>query len=166
VRIGFNYLSLITDAYSRKIVGHCLYPTLQAIGSLKALDIALGQWTSCGDWSLIHHSDKGIQYCCQQYVRTLEDRKIRISMGSTPYENAIAERINETVKEEFSGNKIYDNYEEARIDIEEIVRIYNQRRPHSSIDYLTPETAHASEGVLQRRWKSYPSRRTRRPPLS
>jgi transposase InsO family protein len=155
VQGGFNYLSLITDAYSRKIVGYCLHTTLEAAGCIIALEMALEQWNPLGDWTLIHHSDKGIQYCSLHYVLMLETRKIRISMGSSPYENAIAERINETVKEEFSANKIYSNYLEAKSDIDQIVRIYNERRPHASVDYLTPGQAHDEKGELARRWKSY-----------
>jgi transposase InsO family protein len=163
VRGGFNYLSLITDGYSRKVVGYCLYPTLEATGSAQALEMAFSQWADPGDRNLIHHSDKGIQYCSQRYVRMLEQHKVRISMGSSPYENPIAERINETVKEEFWANKVYENHQEASKDIDEIIRIYNQKRPHASVDYLTPEKAHDATGVLRRRWKSYSSWRMRKP---
>src|SRR6185312_5690015 len=156
LRSGFSYLSLITDAYSRKIVGHCLHPTLHTQGCEGALILALDQWTSLGDWTLIHHSDKGTQYCSKQYVDTLMKRKIRISMGTGPSENAIAERVNGTIKEEFRPGKVYDSYLDAKLDIDQIVRVYNERRPHASIDYLTPDSAHNMQGTLPKRWKAYP----------
>jgi len=91
---GFAYLSLVTDAYSRKIVGFCESETLSAVGSLKALSMAL---KACQDTSeLIHHSDRGEQYCCQEYVSLLKNNNIQISMTQSgdPLENAIAERVN------------------------------------------------------------------------
>jgi transposase InsO family protein len=163
LRSGFSYLSLITDAYSRKIVGHCLHPTLHAEGCEQALIVALAQWTNLGEWTLIHHSDKGTQYCSKKYVDMLMKRKIRISMGTGPAENAIAERINGTIKEEFRPGKVYDNYLDAKMDIDQIVRIYNEQRPHSSIDYLTPDSAHNREGILPKRWKTYPPKWRDRP---
>lgn len=90
----FAYLSLITDAYSRKVVGFYLSQTLEATGSIKALQMAL---KGCADTSnLIHHSDRGVQYCCSDYVKLLEDHSMQISMteNGDPLENAIAERVN------------------------------------------------------------------------
>jgi putative transposase len=90
---GFNYLSLITDAYSRKIVGHCLYPTLEAIGCIGALEMAIQSRNK--DCKLMHHSDRGIQYCSYNYVELLKMNLITISMtqSGSPYENALAERV-------------------------------------------------------------------------
>src|SRR6185312_12994085 len=87
---------------------------------------------------------------------TLMKRKIRISMGTGPSENAIAERVNGTIKEEFRPGKVYDSYLDAKLDIDQIVRVYNERRPHASIDYLTPDSAHNMQGTLPKRWKAYP----------
>ncbi|PRD54594.1 hypothetical protein C5749_14210 [Sphingobacterium gobiense] len=97
---GFAYLSIVTDAYSHRIIGYCLHPTLHSDGPINALLMAS---TSKMQGTLIHHSDRGVQYCCQQYIQTLESFGIRISMteNSDPYENAIAERINGILKTEF-----------------------------------------------------------------
>lgn len=154
---GFCYLSLITDAYSRKIMGYCLYPTLEAIGCIKALEMALTGKPNPTVYPLIHHSDGGIQYCSYRYIEILKENHMEISMAKSPYENAIAERINGTVKNEFEVVPMYKSYRAAKLDIPKIVTIYNQKRPHSSIDYLTPEQAHLKEGPIKRRWKSYHS---------
>lgn len=153
---GFAYLSLITDAYSRMIIGHCLYPTLETEGCLIALQAALKSRNSTNKPGLIHHSDKGVQYCCSRYVELLENEEIAISMANNPYENAIAERINSTIKNEFDFGRVYKDFEEAKQDIDKIVNIYNSKRPHASINYLTPAAAHGEQGELKRRWKSYP----------
>jgi putative transposase len=110
----FCYLSLVTDAYSRKIVGYCLYPSLKAEGPLLALDMALQQYS--GNGRLIHHSDRGSQYCCHQYTALLQENGIRISMTEKgdPYENAIAERVNGILKAEFQLDNEFDNFEQAR----------------------------------------------------
>lgn len=110
---GFSYLSLITDAFSRKVVGHCLYPTLEAIGCLEALVLALQ--TRNKDCKLIHHSDRGIQYCAAAYVEKLNDHNVGISMtqSGSPYENALAERMNGILKNEFYPRRIYQNHKEG-----------------------------------------------------
>lgn len=151
---GFSYLSLVTDAYSRKIVGYCLYPTLQKEGPSQALDMALkgrAQRSSL----LIHHSDRGIQYCSDAYTSLLQNEHISISMTEKgdPYENAIAERVNGILKTEFGLDKCFDNYEAATAHVDNIVTIYNQHRPHSSCNYLTPEQAHQQRGKMVMRWR-------------
>ena len=150
----FAYLSLITDAYSRKIVGFYLSETLSADGCIKALQMALKNNPQLG--RLIHHSDRGSQYCCADYVSILDKHFVKISMTQSgdPLENAIAERVNGILKDELL-EKIYINYQEAKQAIAAAISIYNYQRPHSSIDMLTPVEAHLREGELKRRWKNY-----------
>lgn len=156
---GFAYLSLITDAYSRKIVGFYLSPDLSAEGCIRALEMALrNNKEDLG--RLIHHSDRGSQYCCSDYVGILNDNFIRISMtqNGDPKENAIAERVNGILKDELL-EKSYTNYGQAVKGISVAISIYNHQRPHGSIDYLMPVEAHFRSGELKRRWKNYYSRK-------
>ncbi|WP_107809987.1 DDE-type integrase/transposase/recombinase [Elizabethkingia sp. YR214] len=112
---GFSYLSLITDVYSRKIVGHALHPTLEAAGCIEALIIAVSERKKESSFTLIHHSDRGIQYCSRGYIEILQRESIAISMTQTgnPYENALAERMNGIIKNEFFPKRIYQNHKEA-----------------------------------------------------
>jgi putative transposase len=152
---GFCYLSIVTDAYSRKIVGYCLHPTLGSQGAINALVMAIKQ--SKGRESLIHHSDRGIQYCCSDYVRLLEHYQIRISMteNGDPYENAIAERVNGILKAEFNLYRTFTSLIEATQAVDQAVQKYNHIRPHSSCDFLTPVAAHEQNGLLRKRWRAY-----------
>lgn len=150
----FCYLSLVTDAYSRKIVGYCLYPNLKKEGSLQALDMALN--TLKGKHvSLIHHSDRGLQYCCTDYTERLERNKIRISMTEKgdPYENAIAERVNGILKCEFALDRDFESIEAAGKAVDQAIEAYNHLRPHASCNYMTPAQAHLGYGVLPMKWK-------------
>jgi len=151
---GFAYLSLITDAYSRKIVGFYLSKDLSAEGCIRALEMALDNNPVLG--RLIHHSDRGSQYCCSDYVKILNDNFIKISMtqNGDPRENAIAERVNGILKDELL-EKLHLNYKEAVRNVSIAISIYNHQRPHGSIDYLTPIEAHFRSGKLKRRWKNY-----------
>lgn len=153
---GFAYLSLITDLYSKKIMGYYVNSTLETTGPLEALKMALKN-RSHPDSLLIHHSDHGIQYCCHEYVSVLERNQIQISMSArgNPYENATAERVNGILKSEFYLDRYFRNLAEVRFVVKDTVRIYNNLRPHASCDYLTPDQAHAREGVLKKRWKNY-----------
>ncbi|MFA6401293.1 MAG: IS3 family transposase [Salinivirgaceae bacterium] len=156
---GFAYLSLITDAYSRKIVGFYLSVGLSAEGCIRALEMALrNNKDDLG--RLIHHSDRGSQYCCSDYVGILNDNFIRISMtqNGDPRENAIAERVNGILKDELL-EKSYANYGQAVKCISVAISIYNHQRPHGSIDYLMPIEAHFRSGELKRRWKNYYSKK-------
>ncbi len=148
----FGYLSLVTDAYSRKIVGYCLYASLKAEGPLQALDMALGQYNGKGQ--LIHHSDRGCQYCCNLYTQRLEQNNIAISMTEKgdPYENAIAERVNGILKDEFGLDTNFSSFEQALEAVDKAVQIYNHVRPHASCNYLTPQQAHQQQGALKQRW--------------
>jgi transposase InsO family protein len=159
VEDGFSYLSLITDAYSRKIVGFYLSPDLSSEGCIRALKMALKN--NKGNLGrLIHHSDRGSQYCCSDYVGILNNNFIRISMtqNGDPRENAIAERVNGILKDELF-EKTYLNYGQAVKGISVAISIYNHQRPHGSIDYLMPVEAHFRSGELKRRWKNYYSKK-------
>lgn len=150
---GFVYLSLITDAYSKKIVGWCLWPSLSSEGALNALKMAVSaEGARAG---LIHHSDRGIQYCCNDYVNYLKGAKIDISMteNGDPYENAIAERINGILKDEYELAETFSDYQSALEAVKTAVYKYNNKRPHRSVDMLFPIDAHEQKGLLKKHWK-------------
>jgi putative transposase len=153
---GFAFLSLITDMYSKKIVGYCLYPTLEANGCLIALSRAIELKTGSLK-NLIHHSDRGIQYCCDDYTSMLQINNITISMtqNGDPYENAVAERVNGILKYELSLVEDFRSFEHAQSQVEHSITTYNTLRPHSSCGYLTPEQAHLSKEPLTKIWKNY-----------
>lgn len=149
----FAYLSIITDAYSRKIVGYCLYPTLHSEGVIQAFLMA-SKNVKRELYNLIHHSDRGVQYCSANYVEQLNAHRIKISMteNGDPYENAIAERVNGILKTEFELGKPFKDFNEAMHTIDEAIRKYNELRPHLSCNYLTPAVAHQREGALSQSW--------------
>ena len=159
VEQGFYYLSFITDAYSRKIVGYHVGSSLEVAESLKALKMALsGRRNS--EWkanTLIHHSDRGIQYCSNKYVKLLQDNKIRISMtqDADPRDNAIAERINGIIKGEYLEGLSIKSLNQAKYWLKEKVRLYNQDRPHQSVSGLSPDFVHQSGAAVVRKWKNY-----------
>ena len=140
---GFNYLHLITDAYSKRIVGFELSDNLKAESTINALKMAL-KGRKYPDRKLTHHSDRGLQYCSDDYVQILIDNDIAISMteNSDPYENAIAERVNGILKHEFSIGDGFKNHLMALHEIKKSIYIYNHKRPHRSCEMLTPEKAH------------------------
>ena len=153
---GFIYLSLITDAYSKKIVGYHLSQHLKAQGCLIALEKAIAYLSQSGErQSLIHHSDRGIQYCCEPYVSLLQENNIRISMTQTgsPYDNAIAERVNGILKTELGLEQIFTGYSAAVPVVHKAIDAYNRLRPHMSLGYLTPDQAHHSTQNLFKKWK-------------
>jgi transposase InsO family protein len=154
----FAYLSLITDAYSRKIVGFHLSASLAAEGCVIALKMALSNNPQLG--RLIHHSDRGTQYCCADYVSILEKHSVKISMTQSgdPLENSLAERVNGILKDELL-EKQYLSLKQAEQAVSVAISTYNHLRPHSSVDMLTPIEAHLREGKLKRRWKNYYSKR-------
>lgn len=153
---GFVYLSLVTDQYSKKIMGYYVHDTLERYGPLKALEMALKNRVHM-DVKLIHHSDQGIQYCCKDYIEFLEYNQIIISMSSkgNPYENAVAERVNGILKAEFYLDRTFKSIAQVNSVLKEVIPVYNTKRPHASNDYLTPEQAHMQVGVLKKRWKNY-----------
>jgi len=149
---GFCYLSLITDACSRKITGYCLYPDLRKEGPVQALEMALADVDDTK--KLIHHSDRGVQYCCHHYTTILQCKGISISMteNGDPYENAIAERINGILKQEFGLDRKFGSFNEAKDAVDRAIQIYNQVRPHASCNYQTPDQAHQQQGRLPMKW--------------
>ena len=157
---GFCYLSLITDAYSRKIVGWCLWENLKRDGTVRALQMALGSLAGGKAKGLIHHSDRGLQYCSREYTDILDDAGAAISMTekSDPYENAIAERVNGILKGEFGLDDGFGDYELALAAVQKAIETYNNQRPHASCNYLTPEQAHQREGKLKSKWRKNESK--------
>lgn len=157
---GFVYLSLVTDQYSKKIMGYHVHLTLEANGPLEALKMALAARRYQGSSNLIHHSDRGIQYCCEEYIGVLKSNGIQISMSKrgNPYENAIAERVNGILKTEFYLDRFFRNILQVQQVVQDVVTVYNTQRPHASCDYMTPDQAHRCQGVLKKRWKKYQHR--------
>ena len=153
---GYRYLSLVTDAYSKKIMGYQLSPNLSVDGPLKALMMAIRARTFKSD--LIHHSDRGLQYCSAEYIKCLSDNHITVSMtqNGDPYENAIAERMNGILKYEFLLADGFKDESIAAKTIVQSVNIYNTERPHLTWDMLTPEQAHNRNGLPLRKWNKKP----------
>lgn len=136
-----SYLSLVTDAVSRKIMGYHLSTDLKTEGVIKALQMAIGGRNFAG--ALIHHSDRGLQYCSEDYQQVLSKHGIKTSMtdGYDCYQNALAERVNGILKEEFLIHT-YQNNEQAAKIISQSIYIYNNQRPHLSLNYKTPNQVH------------------------
>ena len=135
---GFCYLALITDMHSRKIVGYDLSDSLELKGCVRALNKAIYQAKDIKQ--LIHHSDRGIQYCSNQYTQILKRKKIDISMTEENhcYENAMAERVNGILKDEFYLDQTFDNVAHAKRAAKNAINLYNEIRLHLSLDYKTP----------------------------
>lgn len=153
----YLYVSLITDAYSHKIVGYYLSNTLESIGTMKALQMALKELPVELTEPLIHHSDRGAQYCSENYVKLLQDKRIQISMteNGDPLENAIAERVNGILKEEYLSHYQTSTEAEAGRLLQEAIKLYNEQRPHFSISLLTPDFVHKQTVKTERLWKNY-----------
>jgi transposase InsO family protein len=163
------YISFITDAYSRKIVGYHLAENLHAEQTVKALKMALSGLKRHPDIQehLIHHSDRGSQYCSFSYVNLLKKRNIEISMTQSgdPLENATAERVNGIIKDEYLLNYQCNNINDARKQLDIAVSLYNKERPHSSIGNLTPELVHSQyhqieNEKIKKLWKNYYSKKS------
>lgn len=140
---GFLYLSLITDAFSRKIVGYHAGDTLETVGCLNALDMAV---KSVNGERPLHHSDRGSQYCSHLYTGELRKHGMDISMTEENhcYENAMAERVNGILKQEYYLGSTFKKKDQALIAIKQAINLYNTRRPHLSLKYKTPEAVHQS----------------------
>ena len=158
IRIGerFGFLSLITDGYSRRIVGYKLFRDLSARGCVAALKMAISGNPSRE--GLIHHSDRGVQYSSSEYVQLLGKARISMTENGDPLENAIAERVNGILKDELLKPQ-YDTFKEAREAVDTAVEIYNHLRPHSSIENMVPAEANTRSGEIKRLWKNYYSKR-------
>lgn len=150
----FCYLSIITDAYSHKIVGYKLHPTLESAGPIDALMMAGKDPKRKKD--LIHHSDRGTQYCCNDYVSMIQSMGIQLSMteGGDPYENPIAERVNGILKYEHGLIATFSSIEKAHLAVDDAIHKYNEVRLHDSCGRLTPKAAHDLKGVLEKRWRN------------
>lgn len=153
---SFVYLSLITDTYSHQIMGYQVQSDLSADGCIGALKMALSKRTT-PLLPLIHHSDRGSQYCSKSYVDILKGSKVAISMtqSGSPYDNAIAERINGILKSEFQIEQNKGSMAELKLTIAKVIDVYNKIRPHDSCESLTPEQAHLRTGILGKNWKNY-----------
>ena len=129
---------------------------MEAKNAIKALNMALSQ-LPISEKETIHHSDRGGQYCSYAYVKVLTKNKIKISMTESgdPRENAIAERVNGILKEEWLNDLDLQDLLHADQEISRVIQIYNSLRPHCSVDMLTPNRAHDRQGVLPRHWKNY-----------
>jgi putative transposase len=155
----WGYLSLITDAYSRKILGYCFRTDMSVLGCLQALQMALNN-RQYPRQPLTHHSDRGSQYCSAAYVQLLKDNDIAISMteNGSPYENALAERVNGIIKNEFNLYESRFDFDATSNLITSSIDAYNYVRPHSSCNLLTPQQAHEQKEPLTQRWKDYPKK--------
>jgi transposase InsO family protein len=150
----FCFLSLITDAYSRRITGWKLGSTLEYVHTLKALEMAI-ETSGHPLEGLIHHSDRGGHYAHETYISLLRRHGVRSSMtrSGDPPDNAMAERVNGIVKQECLHLKTFRTIEQVQSALEQYIDFYNSRRPHASIDFLTPVEAEQRQGPLRNRWK-------------
>jgi len=151
---NFSYLSLVTDAYSKKLMGWSLRNSLTMEGPLDALRMALAN-RKYPDRELIHHSDRGIQYCSRPYIKLLRKNEIAISMTQTgdPYDNILAERMNNTVKNELLEGSGLGTLHSGNRKLGKLIRAYNSGRPHWSLDFRTPNEVHALDLKVKKRWK-------------
>ena len=157
---GFMYLYLITDAYSKQIMGWELSDNLKTINAIRALKMALNN-RKYPERELIHHSDRGFQYCNPSYIEVLEKNDIKISMTSKydPYENAVAERVNGILKTEYEIGEGFIGEKDAKREIKYAIWLYNTDRPHLSCHGMVPAEAHMKENYKLKRWsKLFPSR--------
>ena len=153
----FAYISLVTDTYSHKIIGYHVAETLEVVHSLKALQMAINSTGSPGEYETTHHSDRGVQYCCAEYVSLLNDNAIRISMTEKgdPLENSIAERVNGIIKGEYLTQHRFKSIVELEAKLKEVISLYNNERPHLSCSMLAPGIVHEQDIPVERKWKNY-----------
>lgn len=153
----FCYLSLVTDAYTKEIIGYCVGDTLGSCYTVEALEMAIGRITEIEVQGLIHHSDRGVQYASADYIAILRHNGILPSMTETgnPKDNAIAERVNGIIKNELLQGMYFRSIEEVRKAVAAAVYFYNNERPHMSLNMLTPVQAGQMEGPLKKKWISY-----------
>ena len=149
------YLSIVTDAYSKQIMGFYVANNLNTESSLKALNMAIRQRKN-KQLPLIHHSDRGLQYCADDYQELLTKNKIQCSMtqNSDPYENAVAERINGILKQEFMIDKYHQDLSIMKEVVRNAIIIYNQKRPHYSNHMLTPVLMHLQNKIAMKTYKT------------
>lgn len=149
-----SYLHLITDAYSKQIMGYELCKDMEASSTLKALQMAIRN-RQYPQLELIHHSDRGLQYCSKVYVDHLAKNGIQISMteNGDPYENAIAERMNGILKDEFGLGEKLGDLQDVLYQTRQSIHIYNHLRPHQSCNYMTPLQMHQQQSIVIKKWK-------------
>lgn len=152
VGASYCYLHLLTDAYSRRIVGYNVSTDLSSIHTLQALKDAIKGRQYKG--KLIHHSDRGLQYCSTAYVNQLQASKIMISMteDGSPYDNALAERINGILKDEFGLDENFEDVKQLNLQVQQAIYLYNEKRPHMSCKMLTPNQMHRQRKIKPKRW--------------
>lgn len=150
---GNEYLHLITDAYSKQIMGYELSNDLKASSTIKALQRALKSRKY--SHPLIHHSDRGLQYCSTEYTGLLKANNISISMTEQydPYENAVAERVNGILKDEFGLDRIFKSNQELHQQLQQSIYAYNHLRPHLSLQMMTPIKAHDQSEITLKKWR-------------
>jgi transposase InsO family protein len=151
---SYGYLHLITDAYSKRIMGYKLSDSMESSNTTQALQMALKHRQYSG--ALIHHSDRGLQYSSKEYTALLKTQGIRISMtqDGSPYDNAIAERLNGILKQEFGLEESFEDLKQTEDQVKEGVRLYNFRRPHLSNHYLTPYEMHQQSKLRPKTWEN------------
>jgi transposase InsO family protein len=151
------YISFVSDAYSHKILGYQVAATLETVHCKDALQMALRSLQNKEGHFIIHHSDRGVQYCSQMYVQLLEQHHIAISMTQSgdPRENAIAERINGIIKEEYLNHHHFKTQQEVEEKLQQAVNLYNEHRPHMSCSMLTPAIVHQHNLPVTKQWKNY-----------
>ena len=149
------YLHLLTDAYSKQIMGYELCTDMEASSTSKALLMGLKNRTY-PDSELMHHSDRGSQYCSAEYTKILKTNNIKISMteNGDPYENAVAERINGILKTEFGLGEKLPDIKQAKHQTKQSINIYNTQRPHYSCTYETPQTMHTQQKITVRTYRN------------
>lgn len=167
------YITFITDAYSHRIVGYNLAESLEAVECAKALQMALTNLERENQLRagfplvrLIHHSDRGLQYCSKEYIRLLNKHDIQISMTESgdPLENPVAERVNGILKEEYLDTLEIKSVKESDAYLHKAIALYNGERPHMSISNYTPDKVHFAENPIEvkRKWRNYYGNKKRR----
>lgn len=154
VESGFVYLHLVTDAYSKQIMGYCVSPGMASTSTTEALRMALAKRKY--NEALIHHSDRGLQYCSSGYVNVLNKNGISISMtqDGSPYDNAVAERVNGILKDEFGLDSVFSDIDEVSRHTRQAITLYNKNRPHLSCAMLTPHQMHDQQTIQVKTWRN------------
>ena len=153
----FCYLSLVTDYYTKEIVGYSVGETLETRYTLEALEMAVRHYGKDNLSGLVHHSDRGVQYASYAYTQRLKQLGISISMteSGNPKDNAVAERGNSTIKNELLKGMHFCSIGELKAALKVAVEFYNNERPHWSLDGMTPKQASGLKGDIRKRWRSY-----------
>lgn len=153
----FCYLSLVTDYYSKEIIGYSVGKTLETKYTLEALKMALKHYSKKGFDHLVHHSDRGVQYASYVYTNLLKTHGIVISMteSGNPKDNAVAERINNTIKNELLKGMEFYTINDLKKALHLAIEFYNNERPHWSLEGMTPKQAAQCTGELKKKWTSY-----------